>query len=874
MKRFISLLSLAVVLASNLAFSVNAASSYAGVDLSNAYTDATIYSSASSTTFEKTSDANDASGSSDVKIGQNTGEAIYVGFNEKFDGLSIDVGTSATGGKYMVEYYDGSTWDTLVSETTAAIQNDSSTGVFNVQWTRPSDWSKTTVNMSIAEDGSFNKLSSSLYFVRFKITSSYTSTAYADQLGVLAYNAQFDVENQLGTALSLSSSSVSFSSSSGDTTVYASKDMGSGIYGYALYAPSSTSYTYTLNVSGYVQESATVSLGETVTSIAESLNYTQVLVALDPDTDNEVTIASAKAGTADTTCVISNKRAYCPVPASQDGDTATVYADGYAPTSIALSDRSLDTSSQATNTLTLNYAYIATVKDEDGDYITNATVEMGEDGYDIDCEYIASGQYGCIVPTSEDARVRISQNDYDTMTTSFSTTRDDNTDSQVSQTFTLDDDSSNDDDDDTNDEIDLDVVSMEWQDDGDFVVVVENEGDEDVDDDENVYISVYVDGDREYYEYFENESGDDWLDAGEQETLNFGDDFLDDEDEEYTVEVCLDATDTVEEDDENNNCLEKTLEQGEDSEDGVDLEVEDIYMDDEDLIAVVSNTGDEEVDEDAQVKIYVYVDGDVVYTLIVDEDDDESDFFEDGDSAKINLGDEDDLFDDYGNSYDVEVCVDVGDAVDESDEDNNCIEEDEDELEDGPSGSYDCEDFVDVDGHWGEEYICNLFDRDVVEGYSQYYFGPDNDVSRAEFLKMALLDAGKDVYEVDDEDYSDVSSHAWYYEYVTYASYKGYVEGYADGSFRPDDDISRAEALVILFRIAGEDDMEDDRVDSDDINFWDVDRYDWFAWAVVLADDYDFVRGYNDGSFGPGNDLSRAEAAKIIDLAYEEFYQD
>lgn len=869
MKRFISLLSLGLILASNIAFTANAATTYSGVDQSNAFADYIIYSSAAGYNFEKTSEGNDSTGSNDVIIGQNAGSAIYLGFAEKFDGLSIDVGTSASSGKYLVEYWNGSSWKTLVSETTADIKNDSTTGVFSLDWDRPTDWAKNTINVNFNEEASTTETSTSLYYVRFKITSAYGTQAYADQFGILVYNVLFDLSTQLGTDLTSEADDISFTSSTGDTTIYAtSNDVGDNNYfGYALYTPSSTSYTYTINISGYVTESASVSLDESSELVTESLNYGQVLVARDPETSNETTIASAVAGSSSVSCTISSGRAYCPVSAAADNSNATVQADGYAPSSMTLANRALDSDAQSINYLTLNYAYIATVKDEDGNTVSDATVEMGDSSYSIDCDYISSGQYGCVVPVSNDeALIRISEDDSDTLTTSFSTARDNNSDAQVSQTFTLNSgEPSND------DGVDYDVVEMEWQDDGDFVFTVENEGDEDTDSDENVYIAVYVDGEREYYEYFENESGDSFLDANESEDFNLGDDFLEDEDEEYEVEVCVDYTDTVDEEDESNNCLEDDLEldSNSDDEDGINLELEDMYLDDEDLMVEIVNSGDEDIDEDEYIKIYVYVDDELEYTLTVDGEDDDTDFYNGDDSDTINLGDN--ALEDQGNTYDVEVCVDVGDNIDETDEDDNCREEDEDELEEEPNDGDSCGDFVDISSHWGEEYICNLYDRDVVEGYSSTYFKPDDDVSRAEFLKMALLGADLDPYDVDTEYYSDVDDDAWYYEYVTYASKKDYIEGYGDGTFRPNDDINRAEALVILFRIAGEDDYD---YDSGDIDFNDVETYDWFAWAVVLADDLNIVDGYSNGLFGPANDLSRAEAAKIIDLAYEEFYND
>ena len=76
--------------------------------------------------------------------------------------------------------------------------------------------------------------------------------------------------------------------------------------------------------------------------------------------------------------------------------------------------------------------------------------------------------------------------------------------------------------------------------------------------------------------------------------------------------------------------------------------------------------------------------------------------------------------------------------------------------------------------------------------------------------------------------------------------------------------------MAILLSIAGEDDED---FDSGDIDFWDVETSDWFAVYVVIATDFDIIEGYSDDSFRPTNDISRAEAAKIVDVAFEEFYE-
>lgn len=186
----------------------------------------------------------------------------------------------------------------------------------------------------------------------------------------------------------------------------------------------------------------------------------------------------------------------------------------------------------------------------------------------------------------------------------------------------------------------------------------------------------------------------------------------------------------------------------------------------------------------------------------------------------------------------------------------------------GESVEEDCTDpFSDTYGHWAEGYIEELYCRGVVSGRSEDTFAPNENITRAEFLKIALLDFSHEVEGSDDEDFSDVDSGDWYYEYVSYASAEGYIEGYSDGTFKPNDYINRAEALTILIRIAGGETSEV----SGEMNFSDVSEDDWFAAVVSTAYDAEITEGYSDGTFRPGNNISRAEVAAIAVRAFEAF---
>ncbi|MFA4814940.1 MAG: S-layer homology domain-containing protein [Candidatus Gracilibacteria bacterium] len=177
--------------------------------------------------------------------------------------------------------------------------------------------------------------------------------------------------------------------------------------------------------------------------------------------------------------------------------------------------------------------------------------------------------------------------------------------------------------------------------------------------------------------------------------------------------------------------------------------------------------------------------------------------------------------------------------------------------------------FIDVDGHWAEEEICFLYNESILAGYSDRNFLPDNEITRAEFLKISLLNVGYTVYAVQSAAFTDVNPGDWYYQYVTFARSKGFVSGYGDGSFHPNNSITRAEAVTMIMNIA-------DIIEYDAYNFEskfsDVTGTDWFANAVAAATTYGIVDGYGDGTFRPTGKLTRAEAAVIAERVWNELY--
>lgn len=125
---------------------------------------------------------------------------------------------------------------------------------------------------------------------------------------------------------------------------------------------------------------------------------------------------------------------------------------------------------------------------------------------------------------------------------------------------------------------------------------------------------------------------------------------------------------------------------------------------------------------------------------------------------------------------------------------------------------------------------------------------------------------------------SDLDSDAGYYTAVSVFTTEGVIQGYADGTFKPDKEISRAEALkIILMAFSLDNNLEAE------LNFSDVDKEAWYAKFLAIGLNEGIVKGYPDGTFKPGNQVSFVEALKmglvakginVDELSYENVHPD
>ena len=179
--------------------------------------------------------------------------------------------------------------------------------------------------------------------------------------------------------------------------------------------------------------------------------------------------------------------------------------------------------------------------------------------------------------------------------------------------------------------------------------------------------------------------------------------------------------------------------------------------------------------------------------------------------------------------------------------------------------------FNDILGHWAESYISRITDLGIVSGKTPTAYAPDDAITRAELIKVAVKTFGIPVDPVATYmPFNDVYTAAWYTPYIIAAKENGIIQVYGN-EFRPNATINRVEALKILLEAAGFEDIDSNY----EINYtnkpgwWfvffrDVLIGEWYAKYVAYAKDFDIVSGYPDGTFGPGSNITRSEVAKIV----------
>lgn len=166
--------------------------------------------------------------------------------------------------------------------------------------------------------------------------------------------------------------------------------------------------------------------------------------------------------------------------------------------------------------------------------------------------------------------------------------------------------------------------------------------------------------------------------------------------------------------------------------------------------------------------------------------------------------------------------------------------------------------FSDVSSsHENYEAITYLAQKGIVNGYSDGTFRPDATVTRAEALKL-ILEGINSTMEISEIPFKDVATADWAYKYISTAYLKSIVSGYPDGKFKADNTVNRAEFFKILFTAM---DVKISKKVSED-PYKDVSKKDWFAPYFAYAKEKNIID--NGLRARPTSDMKRDQVAEAM----------
>lgn len=170
-----------------------------------------------------------------------------------------------------------------------------------------------------------------------------------------------------------------------------------------------------------------------------------------------------------------------------------------------------------------------------------------------------------------------------------------------------------------------------------------------------------------------------------------------------------------------------------------------------------------------------------------------------------------------------------------------------------------------INKDWAKGYIADLVQQKVLVGYADGTFRPDEKVTRSEFAKMMVAGLKIPLVNCTRSSFVDITSDAWELEYVEAA--KNFLTGFYDGAsyyYKGDSPAVREDMSVALVRALQ---LENQQVDVNELKSifsdWDEISVELRKY-VLIAQKNGLIEGYPDGRFGPQQSITRAETAAMI----------
>lgn len=177
----------------------------------------------------------------------------------------------------------------------------------------------------------------------------------------------------------------------------------------------------------------------------------------------------------------------------------------------------------------------------------------------------------------------------------------------------------------------------------------------------------------------------------------------------------------------------------------------------------------------------------------------------------------------------------------------------------------------DIQGHWAEDNLRKWSASGVLTGYPDGTLRPNQPITRAEMV--VILQRMFAVNGTDPASFSDVPTNAWYAQHLSAALSAGYIKGYVDGTFKPNKQMTRAEAAVVLSRAFQLSETTKGLKSNGIDHFSDKTAIPAYALSavkeLVMAG---AIKGLSDGSFGSSQYVTRSEVSAMLDRLAGSFY--
>ena len=167
--------------------------------------------------------------------------------------------------------------------------------------------------------------------------------------------------------------------------------------------------------------------------------------------------------------------------------------------------------------------------------------------------------------------------------------------------------------------------------------------------------------------------------------------------------------------------------------------------------------------------------------------------------------------------------------------------------------------YTDTDGHWAEEAIERWTSLDIVKGYDDGEYKPENDLTRGQaaviFARLLKLEKKADI-----TNFTDVAADAYYADAIAQVVARGIMNGKSSSSMDPEGPLTREEFFTMLVRAIGlpvEEKSEKTFSDENKVS-------DWAAGSINALVNAGYVQGYENGTIRPENDIKRSEIVALF----------